>query len=65
MSEPQRVIADDPLIDEIRRIRAKLDRQFGDDWVRYAEHLRDAGRTFRERTTGSKGVSGNDQRLQR
>jgi len=47
MSEAKLPINTDPLIDEIRHIRAKLDRQFGDDWSRYAEHLRAAGLAFK------------------
>ena len=47
MSEAKLRVETDPLIDEIRHIRAKLDRQFGDDWSRYAEHLRAAGLAFK------------------
>jgi hypothetical protein len=62
MSEPQRHIEPDPLIDEIRQIRAKLDRQYGDDWAGYAQHLRDAARNFREKAPDSKTISANDAR---
>jgi hypothetical protein len=58
MSEPVRHVEPDPLIDEIRLIRAKLDQRFGDDWTRYAEHLREAGRAFQENAATAKKTTG-------
>ncbi len=41
MNEPQRESArPDPLIDEVRAIRAKISAQFGNDVGKLCEHLR-------------------------
>ena len=35
----ERIRPSDTLIDEVREIRAKLERQYGKDWEAYAKHI--------------------------
>jgi len=54
MAQPKRIEQADPLIDDVRRIRAKLDKRFGDDWKGYAEHIRKAAAKVQGELAGSK-----------
>ena len=47
MPQPSPIMkSEDPLIDEIRQIRADLDAQYP-DWADYAKHIREAAEKLR------------------
>lgn len=52
MTHPHKIEHADPLIDDVRRIRAKLEEQFGDDWNAYAEHIRKVTAKIRAESVG-------------
>ena len=52
MTQPQRIEQPDPLIDDVRRIRAKLDKQYGNDWKGYADHLRKTAANLQGKSAG-------------
>jgi hypothetical protein len=53
MTQPQRIEQPDPLIDDVRRIRAKLDKKYGNDWKGYADHLRKTAANLQGKFAGS------------
>lgn len=53
MSEARKVEQPDPLVDEVRSIRAGLDREFGGDWRQYADHIRQMAAKLQNELAGS------------
>jgi len=53
--------SEDPLIDEIRQIRADLDAQYP-DWADYAKHIREAADKLRHAAATQKSSSSQDIR---
>jgi hypothetical protein len=43
------MIADSPIVEEVRRRASELSAQFDDDLRKYAEHLREIEERYRER----------------
>lgn len=41
--------SDSPIVEEVRRRRAEISREFGDDLDRYGEHIRELQEQYRDR----------------
>ena len=62
MPQPSPIMkSEDPLIDEIRQIRADLDAQYP-DWADYAKHIREAADKLRHAAATQKSGSSQDIR---
>lgn len=46
------MIADSPIVEEVRKRRCEISQQFGDDLLAYGRHLRDVQAKYSSRVVG-------------